>query len=232
MGATRSDKSGEGVFEYSVAYFLIALVLMLATVPLVDEFIAGELIESILITIVLLSAVVAVGGKRRSLAIGLMLVAPAVAAKWLEHAWPQYVPRQVSQISAMLFLSYVTFRLLHYILSAPQVDSEVICAAIAVYLIVGLIWAFAYILVASLNPHAFSSSNPNEQMVRFQALYFSFITLTTTGYGDIVPVSKIARLLAMTEAVAGMFYTTILIARLVALYAGSRKESSERSEGP
>jgi hypothetical protein len=230
VGATRESTAGEGIYRYSVAHFLVALVLMLITVPLVDEFVGGEITESVLITVVLMSAVVAVGGRRRSLLVGLVLVTPAVAGKWLEHAWPHHLPREITQIAAIVFLAFVTYRLLHFILTAPKVDSEVLCAAIAVYLILGLTWGFAYILIDELNPHAFAftvSVDPNPKMVRFQALYFSFVTLTTVGYGDIVPLSKPARLLAVAESTIGMLYTTILIARLVALYAGGRKDRSD-----
>jgi Ion channel len=231
VGATGKPTATEGVFRYSVAHFLIALIVLFLTVPLVDEFIAGELVESVLITLVLVSAVVAVGGRRGSLIVGLVLVAPAVVAKWLDHLWPGHVPPEVTQATAIVFLSYVTFRLFHFILTAPRVDSEVLCAAVAVYLILGLTWGFAYILVASLNPGAFAftvASDPRPAMVRFQALYFSFVTLTTVGYGDIVPVSKAARLLAISESTAGVFFGTILIARLVALYS---TDKSDRSGG-
>jgi hypothetical protein len=228
VGATR--KFNEGLYRYSVAHFLVALVLLLVTMPLVDEFIGGEIVESVLITVVLLSAVVAVGGRRRSLVVGILLVAPAVLSKWIDHVWPDNFPREFTQAMAILFLSWVAFRLLHFILTAPRVDSEVLSAAIAVYLIFGLIWGFAYSLVAGLNPKAFAftvSADPAPAMIRFQSLYFSFVTLTTVGYGDIVPLSKPARLLAVTESTVGMLYTTILIARLVALYAGGRSESSK-----
>jgi hypothetical protein len=227
VGATRN--SGEGVYRYSVAHFLVALVVLLLTVPLVDEIVAGELVESVLITVVLLSAVVAVGGRRRSLVTGLLLVAPAVVAKWAAHVWPGTVPPEFTQAAAIVFLAFVTLRLFYFILTAPRVDSEVICAAVAVYLILGLIWGFAYSMVAGLNPKAFAftvAADPNPAMIRFQSLYFSFVTLTTVGYGDIVPVSKAARVLAMTEAIAGMFFGTILIARLVTLY------SSDQQPGP
>jgi hypothetical protein len=228
LGATSDTTAGEGVFRYSVAHFLAALVLLLITVPLVDDFVGGELVESILITVVLLSAVVAVGGRRRSLIVGLVLVAPAVGAKWIAHIWPHHVPPETTQVAAIIFLAFVVYRLLHFILTAPQVDSEVLCAAIAVYLILGLVWGFIYILIDEVNPNAFAftvAADPHPKMVRFQALYFSFVTLTTVGYGDIVPLSKAARLFAVFESTVGMLYTTVLIARLVALYAGRAARS-------
>ena len=98
----------------------------------------------------------------------------------------------------------------------------------------GMLWAFAYILVDRLVPNSFiftvgpvSSHSMND----FNALYFSFATLSTLEYGDIAPLSGGARMLAMVEAVFGMFYVTLLIARLVALYSSrSRFEAVNREE--
>jgi voltage-gated potassium channel len=86
----------------------------------------------------------------------------------------------------------------------------------------GLFWSFAYILVDRLVPNSFVFTvgpDSSHSMNNFNALYFSFTTLSTVGYGDIIPVSGVARMLAMVEAVFGMFYVTLLIARLVSLYS-------------
>jgi len=235
VGATASESRSEGVYRHSVAYFLVAMVALLITMPLVDELIVGELVESVVITIVMLSAVVAVGGRRRSLIIGSALLAPAIVAKLVNHFWPHLIPSALGQVAAIVFLTFVTFRLANYILTAPRVDSEVLCAAVGVYLILGLMWGFVYILIANFNPRAFAftvGADPSTAMVRFQALYFSFVTLTTVGYGDIVPLSKAARVLAAAEAMAGVFFPTIVIARLVALYSTTKpaRSDGERDE--
>jgi voltage-gated potassium channel Kch len=88
-------------------------------------------------------------------------------------------------------------------------------------------------LAANLNPRAFTftvGEDPNAVMVRFQALYFSFVTLTTVGYGDVVPMSKAARLLTIAESTAGVFFATIVIARLVALYSTDPEQPAEGSD--
>ncbi|MEI6535816.1 MAG: potassium channel family protein [Verrucomicrobiaceae bacterium] len=116
-----------------------------------------------------------------------------------------------------------------FILRAPSVDAEVLCAAISTYLMLGLFWTLAYSLVGQISPAAFSfSSGPeaSHTMNGFNAFYFSFATLSTVGYGDIAPVSKVARMLAVMEAIFGMFYVTMLIARLVAMYSPKGRESS------
>ena len=102
---------------------------------------------------------------------------PAVLSKWAAHIWPHLVPREFTQAAAILFLAFVAYRLLHFILTSPQVDSEVLCAATAVYLILGLMWGFAYSLIAGLNPKAFAFTvavKPNPVMLRFEALVFQF----------------------------------------------------------
>ena len=217
----------EGIYRFSVAHFLVALVVMLLTVPFIGDSTHGRLIEAGLMSVVLLSAVIAVGGRKRSLITAIALVAPALLTNWVRHIWPEGVAREFNQATAILFIAFVILRLLHFILTAPRVDSEVLCAAVAIYLLLGLMWAFAYALVAKLIPNsfAFSAANESQQsMIGFPSLYFSFCTLTTVGYGDIVPKSNVARLLAMVESTAGVFFATILLARLVALYSSDRPQ--------
>ena len=96
------------------------------------------------------------------------------------------------------------------------------CAAVANYLLLGLLWTMAYTVVSDVTPGAFVvSAGPavGEQITGFNAMYFSFVTLSTVGYGDIAPVSPAARILAMAEAVVGAFYMALLISRLVAVYS-------------
>ncbi len=85
----------------------------------------------------------------------------------------------------------------------------------------------AYWLVDVLIPGAFvfnTSAATKETMEGFNAFYFSFITLSTVGYGDITPISKVARMLAATEAMTGLLYVAVLIARLVALYSAPKSD--------
>ena len=92
----------------------------------------------------------------------------------------------------------------------------------------GLIWTMAYWLVDQLTPGAFTfntTTGTKETMEGFNAFYFSFITLSTVGYGDITPVStKVARMLAAMEAMTGLLYVAVLIARLVGLYSTPKSE--------
>jgi hypothetical protein len=219
--------TSEGVFRLSGAQFLVALVILLVALPFLDETPNGALMEGILLTLVLLSAVVAVGGRRTSFIAALVLVIPAVGSKWVHHFWPGMLPPEVQPVAAMVFLAYIIAHLLRFILRTPHVTGEVLCSAAATYLLLGMLWAFAYAIVSRINPDAFAfnvKTDSHPVMARFQALYFSFCTLTTVGYGDIAPVSNVARVLAMAESTTGMFFATIRIARLVALYSSHRSD--------
>ena len=215
-----------GVFEHSCAHCLGALILLIVCLPVVESFGGGTLTEGVLLTIVLMAALLAVGGRRASLVWSAVLLAPALGTLWVNHALPGVLPPALPVALGIAFVGFVVGSMLRFVLRARVVDSEVLCAAIAVHLLLALLWAMAYRIVHELYPGSFAYNvaqdpthpNPN-RMTGFTALYFSFITLSTVGYGDITPISPVARMLAMTEATVGLFYITILVARLVSLYS-------------
>jgi hypothetical protein len=223
-GARRVRKTmlRSGLFRFSVARFLGTLVLLLVTVPFVQAFKHGMVVDTALATVVLCMGVLAVGASRRTLIVAVILVLPAVLGNLAIHVWPERYPLEAVFAARLLFLGYIVERLFIFILRAPRVNSEVLCAGVSIYLLLGVLWAVAYRIVAHATPDAFSFSVPaaaSHDMTPFNALYYSFMTLTTVGYGDITPVSAVARMLAITEAMSGTLFVGILIARLVALYS-------------
>jgi Ion channel len=210
------------LFRHSFAWFLASLALLLVASPLVEHWPNGALIESVLLSVVMLFAVPAIGGRRSRLIWAIVLLIPALLGKWVNFWRPDLAPPEVFLGFGMLFIVYVVLNILGYILRAPRVSSEILCAAIANYLMLGLLWSFAYTVIAAAIPDAFAFSTGPESshvMKGFNSVYFSFATLSTIGYGDISPVAGGARILAVAEAVVGMFYVTMLIARLVSLYS-------------
>jgi len=220
---------GVGRRRLSVVHFLAALVLLLVTMPFLDELSNGELIESVLLTMVMLSAVPAVGGRRRTLVAAAVLVTPAVLGKWLDHFWPGVIPQNFTNVSAIVFAIFVIIHLMRFIMLAPRVDEEVVCAGIATYFMLGLLWMFAYLLVSRLAPGSFvvagQPDSPHE-LVGARALFLSFGTLTNSNVGEVTPATNGGRLLVLAEATTGMLFVTVLIARLVGLY------TSRNSAGP
>ena len=218
-GPTSFGKGRRLRLRVSAAGFLAALVLMLVATPFVQGFKQGPLCETVLFTLVMCTGLVATGSRHR---LTFALVSFAIGAIWLHQVWPQRCPALTFILAAMAFLTVVIAWLLGFILRAKRVDAEVLCAGISVYLILGLFWGQAYRLVAQMNPYAFSfSTHPGTSatMSGFTSIYFSFTTLATLGYGDIVPVTDVARMLTMVEAMTGTLFVGVMIARLVSLYS-------------
>jgi hypothetical protein len=212
-----------GLTRRSVTIFLCALVLFIVVMPFAQYLADPGLVEGPLLAITLICGMLAVGGRRKSLLLAACLALPAVAARWLWHYWPDsFLHGLFLTLGVLLFLQ-VTVQLLWFIVNARDVDSEVLAAGVATYLVLGLMWAMLYLLVGYLEPNAFtlpSSAAAGKQLDSFNALYFSFVTLTTMGYGDISPAAPVTRMLAVLEAVTGVLYLSVLIARLVTLYTG------------
>ena len=213
--------------RFSTVQLLIALALFFIWAPFVEEIEGGELIVSALFSLVLLAGVVAVADSKRVLVIAIVLAIPAIAGRWMNHFRPDLVPPGVFLAAGLILIAFVVANLLRFVLRAPSVNADVLCASISAYLMLGLMWTLAYWLVDQLTPGGAFSFNTNggtRSINGFTGFYFSFITLSTVGYGDITPVSRIARWLAAMEAMTGLLYVAVLIARLVALYSSPKSE--------
>jgi len=231
----RSVPSRPWYRRYPVAGFLISLILAFASSPFEEAIHYGDLIEWLRLTVVVLFGLLALSDRRSTLMWGIVIVTPALVGKWVNHWRPDLVPVWLFLAPGLIFCVFVVLHLLRFILRAARVNSEVLCAGVAGYLMLGLLWAAAYIFTAQLVPGSFVFSvgpAPSGSMKGFTALYYSFITLTTVGYGDIVPVSGAARMLAMMEAMTGTLYMAVLVARLVSLYssANSPAEAGDRDK--
>lgn len=210
--------------RFSMGALLIALVLLIIATAFVQDVRDGDLIEVSLVTLVFLSALWAMSARRRTLVVAIVLIVPALMAKWIDHFRPGVLPPGMFLLIGMLCIAFITIELLRYILRAPHVDSQVLFAGIAGYLMLVILWSSAYMFLGRVSPDAFAfnAAGASNRMDQFTALYLSFGVMGTVGFGDIVPVAKAARLLAVLEATTGLFYVTILIARLIGLYAPTR----------
>ncbi|HEY6153524.1 MAG TPA: potassium channel family protein [Candidatus Udaeobacter sp.] len=215
--------------RFSTVQLLVALAALLICAPFVEELEGGRLILSGLFSLVLLAAVVAVAGRKRTLIIALVLAVPAITARWINYFRPDLIHAAVFLVCALLLLAFVIGHVLQFVLRAPVVTVEVLCASIAAYLMLGLMWTVAYWLVDQVTPggaFSFNTGGSTQSMGGFNGIYFSFITLSTVGYGDITPLSRAARWLAAIEAMTGLLYVAVLIARLVSLYSNAKADDS------
>ncbi len=197
-------------------YLLIALVAFVTVVPALQELGYGGMIFTIFYSAILLSAAYAVSESRGHFILALILAGPALVLRWinnfLEDPWLQLVV----EVLTVLFLLLVAMLILSHVLKAERVSRDKIFGALSVYLLLGVIWAILFIMVDFLVPGSLRYGQ-DQALTGAQMVYYSLVTLTTLGYGDIVPIAPFARALATLEAVTGQLYLTVLVARLVGL---------------
>jgi len=149
---------------------------------------------------------------------------------WAKFLFPhEQILIFVGNSLGLFFLVLLTSLILGQIFREGPTTSHRIMGAVAVYLIIGMVWSVAYYLVAIWIPGAFSIQGPSApgdtESLQSQLFYFSFVTLTSIGYGDIAAVHQAARMLVILEGVVGQLYPAILIARLVSLHVQSKQKT-------
>lgn len=181
----------------------------------------GVLIVNAIAAVVLVAGAYALSERKRLFAAAVALSAISISATLLLLITQQRWAAILSHSCIIVLIGYFSVTILDYVLRGGRITMDKIFAAICVYLLIGYAWTFAYVLVDELQPESFviqTTALPNDYANILEMRYFSFMTLTTVGYGDIVPHSSAARTLAALEAVTGQIYLTVLVARLVGLH--------------
>ncbi len=203
------------------SYLLISLVLLLLLHPIVAGVFIGRIIENIALSVVLLSAVYSVSRKKQVFTIAVLLAFPAFAGTWVAYFLGNVYLTLMAWSFAIVFLTLIGGIVLSDVLKAEKVTTDTIHGAISVYLLIGVTWAILYSLIEGVQPQSFLIAHGQityvtEYILHF--LYYSFVTLTTLGYGDITPLTPLAKTLSYMEAVTGQIYIAVLIARLVGVH--------------
>ena len=185
--------------------------------PFVSKGGIGGIFIGALSTAVVLSAVYAVASDRHlRIVIGLAIF--AIAATWLAHIAPSDTAWILNELTDVFIFVYVVAILLTYVLGRGEVTADKLMAAVCIYLILGFIWARAYNAIEILMPGSFSNVPSEPYLARDELIYYSFVTLTTLGYGDISPIKPAARSLSIVQATFGVLYLAVLVSRLASQF--------------
>jgi hypothetical protein len=224
------------LYRWRFAAVLVAS-LMLATAPplmssVVDDDSSFVVLFSLLIAAVMLQVFEERGLRRWALALGLA----AVGGQWVSRGLSGEIGRWLlvaDYLLAAVFFAVALYGILRAILS-KQLSGDAIFGAVCGYLLLGIIWSLLYFAVELAWPGSFgvpatgaseaASVHPDRGILN----YYSFITLATVGYGDVTPLTPLARTLAWMEAVIGQFYLAILVSGLVGYQVshGARNDAS------
>jgi len=203
-------------------WLLILLLVIFIASPFVVPYYYGPIVLNIVAVAVLLSASYAVSERRLFLIIGLSLSTLTIILTFWLAAGPTHWLVISAHGSIVALLGFFGVTILGYVLRGGKVTSDKIYGAICAYLLFGYGFTFLYSVIEEVQPGSFTvlTSMPAHDLVSrlMQMRYFSFVTLATVGYGDIVPHTQMARTMALLEAMLGQFYLVALIGRLVGLH--------------
>jgi hypothetical protein len=199
---------------------LAALCMMILINPLFGGSRAGHtaLAVSLLITLVLACWALRL---RRPVLLGLLAFALATAAVLVLAPRGEHWLRPVVNGAAALFTGIVTIALLRYVLDRHVISTDKVFGAVAAYVLIAFTFACLFMMVQQVGARAFyiaAANDPDGRLSWSEAMYFSFTVLTSTGFGEITPVTDTARSLIVIEQVLGVMYVAFLVARLANLY--------------
>ncbi len=214
--------------DAGLTVLLLSLVLVLFVLyPFVELRGPGRVLVSVSVSVILVSGAFSLSDRRGLRIATAILAAAALLVRWLDHFLDSPAVTVTSLVATLAFLGLTIGGVLAKVLASGRITWHRLQGAIAVYLMLGLSWALLYSLVEIRNPGSFNvpsveASVEEEGMDDF--VYFSFVTLTTLGYGDMTPKGSEARTLTILEALVGQLFIGILIARLVSLQIAHSQE--------
>ena len=204
--------------EYRFLVLLVLLVLFFLISPLVEIAELRRWPLLVAFAVLIFAAANAASERRAHTVAAGVLALVALSFNLIKLADVGSIFEILGDFSAICLLSFTVGVVLNLIVRQDATNLNLLSGAAAVYLLLALIWALSYRFIGDLAPGAFNGLSPDHHSSWTQYLYFSLTTLTTLGYGDITPVNPFARIWVTFEAVVGVLYVAILVARLVSLY--------------
>ncbi len=214
-------------------YLLLSLLFLMILIPILYPHPLGQILLNIMLTITMLFSLYTVSQKRRLVVSALILAGLTFLTMWYSHLTVNSTVAFVSLCLGFAFFMFTTVSILFHIFNEEDVTIDEIAAAISTYLLIGMSGAFLYGIVDYLIPGSIVSTTPVSPMILMHGsdfpyfadyIYFSFTSLTTLGFGDVVPATPVARTFSYLEAVIGQIYLTVLVARLVGLHISRQRK--------
>jgi hypothetical protein len=197
---------------------LIAMLLMIVLRPMLESYAGIKLLLDLFFTLILFTGIYAIRQNKRALWIALALAGPAFFINWSGHVVALPVSTVLlGKLLGILFIVLLITVILQYLFAEAVITQDMLVGSICAYMLIGFVWASIYMIIESVHPGSFSMPGSYADQ-NSDFFYYSYVTLTTTGYGDIAPVTSTARAFAILEALIGQLYMAVLVARFVGVY--------------
>ena len=201
--------------------FIVALIVL---VPFIQGFVRLRFLMDLFFSIIFIATIYAVSQKRIHIIIAVILIIPTLIALWA-HDLPANNPLlTIGYLCGLIVFAFAVISILTFIFSQQEVTRQTISAAVSVYLLLALMWTFIYRLIENLYPQSFAVAHDKLQLAENIYLYFSLVTITTLGYGDITPTGSQAISLSVLEAITGQIYLVVVVAWFVGLYVSKKSK--------
>jgi len=216
--------------NYTGRFFVLFLILfaLLLTAPFVtaDETGHNPVFVDILYAGIPLAAMLAVGRRRAFLVTALIIGVPTFIAALQGQVGQPVFPVPWRYVIGLVFYAFVCWMILRHIARTDEITADIVFCALSLYMLIGISFSNAYLIVEHVEPGSFyvsEAQNPTGYFGSGDLLYFSYVTLTTLGYGDVTPIRSTARSLAVVEAILGVMFMAVVIGRVVGIYSSKHK---------
>jgi hypothetical protein len=198
----------------------LALLALLVVMPYLVETAQGRVLAGLLNVVVMVTAVAAIERSRASFSIAFLLGLPSLGFQIL--ALQSGLPGHFALCWGFgaAFYAFTIVHLLHYVLRRDMMTADKLYGAVAVYLMIAIMWAYLYGVLQYFHPGAYAYHGTPKTLDLADLIFYSFTVLTTAGFGDVTAQLIQARFASILEAVTGVMYVAILIARLTSVYPG------------
>jgi hypothetical protein len=202
-------------------FLLMSMCSMIVLKPFLDDLVESVLLTDIFFTGILISGLYALDREPIVFRRACLLMVGIIILKILYHAVGKIPYLHILQLTlVILFIIQMFFMVLKHLITEQEVTADIVIGGACAFVLLGFIWAFAYYLLETVHPDSLKGVNPLSDDPS-DYVYYSFVTLTSVGYGDILAVSQKARGLAILEAIVGQLYLAIMVSRLVSLHISS-----------
>ena len=207
--------------KHNFYYLLAGLLFLLVGLPLIRDLTGSDytFVTELGFSVFLIIGIWSLPGTKSWFLSGIVLVILGIGSNFLAIAGAGHFFNYLSLTSYIIFLLLTISLAIRQVVSSGPINANRVIGAICIYLLLGLIWALFYVLLNMAVPGSFSAQiggSPFQQIHHF--IYYSFVTLTTLGFGDVLPIRETARALTTIETIFGQFYIAILVGGVVATF--------------
>ncbi|MDG2155078.1 MAG: ion channel [Gammaproteobacteria bacterium] len=213
-------------------YLLAGLLSLLLINPTINDLLgySSNFLTSVTFSSCMIIGIWSLHGSKTLFRLALVLIAISTTLSILNPLYPQLPLEMFNMLVVLIFCIMSAIFILAEITADLKVDANRVVGGICLYLLIGLVFGIAYTILEALLPGSFSKMPEQAQSMNSELIYYSYVTLTSVGYGDIVPLRPLVRTIAYLEAIIGVFYMAIMIGSMIGLLlnrAGSQTKDSK-----